>query len=560
VSADFDPLLARLDWVAARVLDLRRQVAERHNAARPVSRLPADVLLEIFHLIMSKSALPDSPFEIARDTLAFSQMCRCWRVLALECPTLWTTPIFTWPSPKAGLELMSRACGLPLTVRMVVWKHPIWSAPYRAIGEYRWHNLRALHLRGDQDAILPLLGRPTVLQAPMLETLEIDFQVFASPVVDPNIYAPQLRTLKLTSCLPLPTSGSILSIYTVSNKLTSLEITSSAFPYKVGIHVILQILACTPLLEHVKLSHCCTAGPGQSWPAGPQCVLPHMRKFFMADVFSSILPMVGKLLLPPAASVLLQMDMQGIPPGSERYVIHLIHPGVQRMNTHLHPPLNHLDVVYSTSMLHLSARHRLLEGKGTPFKTDTGMETIVRIIQDPGSWANLNFEAAIMLYANVFATSHTCHLSLFTHHHGAALSRSIICHLLSRTTNLYKLILSENALRSMLHITRRSNLDARSELELPMLEELCLAQVGFLAGEPHVACSTEKDYDPIRCKCSITGLLVEYFRGRNSMGHRPLRLGLHACRLDPQHVKTQTTLLDYTAYCLNDLVASIAIE
>jgi hypothetical protein len=108
--------LADLKWLSQRITHYRTCITMHQNAARPVFRLPSEVLLRIFELVMFTRFLMidlNNTLTIPPTALAFSQVCREWRTLALGCPLLWTEPIFTWPCVRAGLELSERARGLP---------------------------------------------------------------------------------------------------------------------------------------------------------------------------------------------------------------------------------------------------------------------------------------------------------------------------------------------------------------------------------------------------------------------------------------------------------------
>lgn len=79
---------AQLVDLEPRCTDLQRQIHElktRRNTYAPISKLPDDVLLEIFAL--TQIIYPDSQWY--REV---THICRRWRDIAIDAPTLWTNP------------------------------------------------------------------------------------------------------------------------------------------------------------------------------------------------------------------------------------------------------------------------------------------------------------------------------------------------------------------------------------------------------------------------------------------------------------------------------------
>jgi hypothetical protein len=99
-----------------------------HIKGRCLPQLPYDVLVHIFALVGPKTYLPDNPmsasgYSITRGEapkpppsyiLEFSQVCRYWRRVALETPTLWDTPLFH--DMDLGALMLERAADAPLTI------------------------------------------------------------------------------------------------------------------------------------------------------------------------------------------------------------------------------------------------------------------------------------------------------------------------------------------------------------------------------------------------------------------------------------------------------------
>ncbi|KAF9814800.1 hypothetical protein IEO21_04908 [Rhodonia placenta] len=128
----------QLDRIENELLHTISDVRVSINAQRPVNRLPVEILSEIFHQVLPpfqlasylKSLSPQSflvwdPFFDFKDTdalLPLTHVCRWWRDVALDTPTLWTT-LFGSSHSAAIDEYRLRSKSAPLKVLNVENKH-----------------------------------------------------------------------------------------------------------------------------------------------------------------------------------------------------------------------------------------------------------------------------------------------------------------------------------------------------------------------------------------------------------------------------------------------------
>lgn len=106
---------------------LRERLAEHEHALRryqntlvPINRLPAELISHIFRYCGPfTSCIQWRPLpEEKTPSFGFSRVCRRWRSVALNDPTIWTNP--TCANRFMAQELPARARGLPLDVNMIL--------------------------------------------------------------------------------------------------------------------------------------------------------------------------------------------------------------------------------------------------------------------------------------------------------------------------------------------------------------------------------------------------------------------------------------------------------
>jgi len=172
-----DPALVREH--VRRLLELVQNLNEHLNAFSFVSRLPAELLVEIFQYI---AELDDDGLSL----VACSHVCRRWRVIAIASPRLWTRTIdFANDNEDLVTTLIQRSSPYPLDVS---WDYNLtlssWGPEYfllhgdvlRAMNNVccaitSLHRVREICLYAPLQHIVGILARSFPQFAPNLQTL-----------------------------------------------------------------------------------------------------------------------------------------------------------------------------------------------------------------------------------------------------------------------------------------------------------------------------------------------------------------------------------------------------
>ena len=96
----------------ARLEETIRALKSRRNELSPISRLPTEILCNIFKLQVT---LNDWDIPRPDSWNNFSQVSRHWRSLALSAPELWTDIILSYP--RWTHEMLKRSIKAKLTIR-----------------------------------------------------------------------------------------------------------------------------------------------------------------------------------------------------------------------------------------------------------------------------------------------------------------------------------------------------------------------------------------------------------------------------------------------------------
>ena len=92
---------------------LKESIRARRNKLSPISRLPVEILCNIFSLIQDKDTF--SSAQNPKSWIKFSQVSQYWRLSALSAPELWAE--IPLPYPRWAQEMLIRSKMAKLTIR-----------------------------------------------------------------------------------------------------------------------------------------------------------------------------------------------------------------------------------------------------------------------------------------------------------------------------------------------------------------------------------------------------------------------------------------------------------
>ncbi|KAG6847741.1 hypothetical protein H0H93_006243 [Arthromyces matolae] len=247
----------------------------RHNALTDTSRLPAEILLVIFHEVVNNSFEMEYKFDTAW-RLGFlkkvTQVCSHWRKVAMSAPSLWAH-IVVEDSPWT-MEMIERSKQAPLTIvyganvasGMSTYIKTVFTS-IGVLGELvssHSHRIKTLVLeldashyhsyrtKSDVVGTFQTLLATLLTTAPILERLEIFFigehpneKINVQAPVEMTTGLPRLRHLRLHKC-------NIAWDRLRLESLRFLDIHDLPDSSQVSISHILMILQHTPFLEHLE--------------------------------------------------------------------------------------------------------------------------------------------------------------------------------------------------------------------------------------------------------------------------------------------------------------------
>jgi hypothetical protein len=240
---------AEIDRDIIKVNEQARLLKSRRNGLAPISRLPLEVLCQIFKASYMASSAAQGDFTSGGiiPCLVLTQVCGHFRSAAIGCPSLWTDLIFSHSSWTEEMLLRSKAA--PLVVKADVSPRGTYLIQRVTLALEQIVRVRVLHIRGTRISLEKLFGH-VLAPAPLLESLRLSNVPDAYDLIDSNdpFHLPRsifdnttsrIRHLELTNCVlshdvPLfewltyleihHTNISMPQILAVFNKMPSLEI------------------------------------------------------------------------------------------------------------------------------------------------------------------------------------------------------------------------------------------------------------------------------------------------------------------------------------------------
>ncbi|KAI0727703.1 hypothetical protein C8Q72DRAFT_435816 [Fomitopsis betulina] len=246
-----------------------RGINTRLNALVPISRIPPELLSEVFLHTAGHRADPASHPPPLRDWIRVTHVCRHWRETALQCTALWSrvdAPI----NIKWLAELLARSKDSPLSMKLSF-------RPVRVPGTGQFISsedevllaLSALHRV--RTLTVDTLGKPmkTVLErlggrALLLESLTITGASKSAGIakfrasISRMLSHPDSRRLHTVvtyfCCIPWRNLSCATEQVAVGS-LTRLVVHGSGDPSELSVSSFFKALACMPRLEELELAY-----------------------------------------------------------------------------------------------------------------------------------------------------------------------------------------------------------------------------------------------------------------------------------------------------------------
>jgi hypothetical protein len=189
-----------IDRDIARLEENIRALKSHRNELSPISRLPVEILCNIFSFIVNDRNIYSCP----KSWTNFSQVSQHWRSTALGAPELWTEIPLSYP--RWAQEMLIRSKMANLTIR----SHLPSDTSNTAIETvrsclYAMNRVEVLKLTSTSGLLLDEIFRdlPTTKSAPQLHTLHIENQSIRSAcsIHEDFLYdTERLQRVELTNC------------------------------------------------------------------------------------------------------------------------------------------------------------------------------------------------------------------------------------------------------------------------------------------------------------------------------------------------------------------------
>ncbi|KAK7023366.1 hypothetical protein VNI00_016781 [Paramarasmius palmivorus] len=249
----------------------------QHNAQLPISRLPTEILADIFLYCMEHGYRRTSG-----NVVHLGHVCHHWRMVSVNYPPLWSTPDFSRPLLARMIVQRSKPGPLDVNLDSITFSlNPFAASPKfvvspesvsvmsEALAESS--RIRSLEVTSDwipfdiAQRILALFQKPM----PLLDSLAVHAYKVDQPVELPITFSPTLKKLDLMHC-NVPWGIPMLA------NVTDLTLSGVGFPMPPTDSQLLGTLNLMPLLEHLSLTEIFPLSFSQFTPV---VNLPRLRRF-----------------------------------------------------------------------------------------------------------------------------------------------------------------------------------------------------------------------------------------------------------------------------------------
>ena len=286
-----DRNIVRLEESIRSLEDSIRALKSRRNELSPISRLPAEILCNIFSLRILCS--PDSP-----ESWNFSQVSHRWRSLALSAPELWTNIPLSYP--RWTREMLIRSKMAKLTIRSAIFIMDLKSIETIRSCLYEMNRVEAIDITCRiPELALEEIFRDLPKSAPQLRTLRIDrrspaayLSVTAFSIHEDFLYdTERLQHVELFNC-KISWNSRLLSGLT---RLT-LEVEDA----KSSINQFLHALQRMPALTELRLKDSIPDDP-EGLSTYPVVDLPCLRLLSISSRVGSLTTVLHHITFPHSA-------------------------------------------------------------------------------------------------------------------------------------------------------------------------------------------------------------------------------------------------------------------
>ena len=298
-------VIACIDEEISRHRLLVSNLRSKRNSFVIISRLPDEILASIFtHGARDYHEGNDHASFCVPDWVSVSYVCRRWRDVALNCPTLWTyhfTVSLRWTE-----ELLARSKQASLRIYIKyasLGPGPWWSDLVEKVLNHA-ERIQELRLH------IPATLFPTRLSlyAPRLQILDI-FAHARAPfewTAAINYWdIPSLRTLKLTNC-PLPWHSLNLS------RVTTLVLTCVPTSFRQNPVEFLATLSRTQALTVLHLEYALSSALfNGALGVYPRVALPYLARLLVLAPISTVVALLSCINIPLETQVRLEIPDDG---------------------------------------------------------------------------------------------------------------------------------------------------------------------------------------------------------------------------------------------------------
>ncbi|KAG2036935.1 hypothetical protein BDR03DRAFT_1092245 [Suillus americanus] len=338
-TADDAQLRTEIDEDLAALTESMRILRLRRNGLAPISGLPNEILTVIFEYLEEEERLDGYDSEDIPACVTVTHVCRHWRNVALECPTLWR--FISFYSPFWLDVMLERSKEIPLVVKYST-PMPLDDCLEKVLSHLpRIEYLEFRSWSCDVGQVMDLLSSQP---APMLKTFKFWARDAAflptGPISGPIFQGqvPLLRDVEVDYCdlsWSLCTFGGLRTLRVEGTRLPDL----------------LSALRCMPALEQLTLDSI-ECNETMHFDEVPLARLKHIKLY--ATSFRTAIPVFAHLALPVDVKISLRLfSIRGPKTFSDLFSAIYKHPGgsghVLRSLHATNHNSRHMAVQFSTS-------------------------------------------------------------------------------------------------------------------------------------------------------------------------------------------------------------------